>query len=101
MKVKARCISSYKNKLCLVNFLFCLMLILSGYVDFLISIKSVMGLMLGTLSPIIWDQWLYDKMFQNSKGNLLISYNFFVWTGFLFAIVISIALVQGFFRRTL
>lgn len=91
----------YKNKLCILNLLFCLAYIIVDQPDSVLTIKSIAGLIVATLGPILWGEWLYGEMFLTGEKKAIISCRTFLWIGFSFAAVTSIALAFGLLRGTL
>lgn len=94
-------IPHYKNKLCIANFLFCVAYLIVRYPESELTVKSIAGLVIATLGPIVWDEWLYNEILQASVKKPLISWRTFLWFGFSFAAAISIALAYGLLRGTL
>ena len=101
MKLGLDNIANYKNKLSIINLCFCVFLILTGSVDSVASMKSFIGASFATLSPLLWNQWLYGELFGANSTHPFISLKAFLWVGFIISVLISVFLILGLLRGTL
>ena len=95
-------INYIKNILCWVNFFFLFLLILFDIVYVAMNAKTLAGLILATLSPVFWNEWLYHELICSSnKYKPPISCKTFLMIGLLMASSVFLSICYGLQRGTL
>lgn len=85
-----------KNIICGVNFI---ILSVAFYLEGGFeqpSITEIAGLLGLSFSPLIWNRWLYEGLFESERSKLIVSYKSFQVIGLLMAVAVFLSITLAY-----